>query len=383
MFRFPLLPIIIFVRLAVSAAFTFPAALRHDCLQTRQMVRNIDLPECVVFYGLSSLMEPPRLEEINEGFIHKIRFSLREGVKRLLNECKEVGTASLLLSEDEEDGLELMFQKAWERAIDSDGKGSKVLINSIHFRCLNSEFPLPPENDVSEADALDEYDEHIEFYNLQSRGRSPSPAFLLDCLRSVRIDPRGFGGSSGFSRGQWVEPRRCPMPTRTVVFVAGDWSPPLRRNEVDGKISKSFARDHCAAARAAGCRVVYLEQIKDDQTKKEGFVAIEDDAPTMALCDAVINTYGNDNPRDLIQPITLDAISTPGDYWLNPPTPRDDVGNSVNVDKLIDWFRSVRVLHGAVGNGRGAVSNEEENASKGEKMSEEDMKSILADLNRP
>jgi hypothetical protein len=120
--------------------------------------------------------------------------------------------------------------------------------------------------------------------------------------------------------------------------------------EIDENFSKDTARDHCAAARAAGCRVVYLEQINDDQRENQGFVAIHDDAQTMSLCDAVISTYGNDNPRDLIQPITLDTISTPGDYWLNPPTPRDDVGNSVDVDKLVDWFRSIRVLHDVVGN---------------------------------
>ena len=97
-------------------------------------------------------MEPPRLEEINEG-----RFSLRAGVKRLLNECKEVGTASLLLSEDEEDGLKMTFQEAWERAIGSDGKGSKVLINGdnlgIQFRFISNEFSLPPEDDCNDADA--------------------------------------------------------------------------------------------------------------------------------------------------------------------------------------------------------------------------------------
>ena len=88
------------------------------------------------------------------------------------------------------------------------------------FDVSNSKFvcPLPIDNEQS-----DDFDENIEFYNLQSIGRSPSPAFLLDSLRSVHIDPRGFGGSSGFGRGQWVEPRRSPMTARTVVFIAGDW----------------------------------------------------------------------------------------------------------------------------------------------------------------
>jgi hypothetical protein len=352
------------------------------------MVRNIDLPEALVFYGIESLMQPPLLEEIDAGGVRKVAFSLRPGVQRLLNECKEVGTASLFLSEDsdEEDGLKLIIQQAWERAVGPRDMGSKILMNgdnhaNIHFRCLNYEFSLPPENEVGD-DTINNYADASEFYNLQASGRSPSPAFLLDSLRSVRIDPRGFGGSSGFGRGQWTEPRRSPMPARTVVFIAGDWYPPPRRNddkthEEGGRINESIVRDRCAGARAAGCRVVYLEQI----TKEQGFIVIQDDAPTMSLCDAVIGSYGNDNPRDLLQPITLDAISTPGDYWLNPPTPRDDAGNSVAVDELVDWFRSERVLRDVVGNC--AVISEEENTSDGEEMSEEEMKSILADLNGP
>jgi hypothetical protein len=49
------------------------------------MVRNIDLPEAIVFYGLESLMQPPLVEEIDAGDVRKVVFSLRPGVKRLLN----------------------------------------------------------------------------------------------------------------------------------------------------------------------------------------------------------------------------------------------------------------------------------------------------------
>jgi hypothetical protein len=388
-------PIFRFNSAATSTVIPHRPRLVTSCPKTSStldMVRNIDLPEAIVFYGLESLMQPPLVEEIDAGDVRKVAFSLRPGVKRLLNECKEVGTASLLLSEDadEEDGLKLIIQEAWERA---EGPRDKKLMNgdnlaNIHIRCLNYEFSLPPGNEVGGdiindyADALDEYDVDTEFYHLGASGRSPSPAFLLDSLRSVRIDPRGFGGSSGFGRGQWIEPRRSPMPARTVVFIAGDWSPSPKRKddkicEEGGKINNSIVRDRCAGARAAGCRVVYLEQI----TKEQGFVAIQDDAPTMSLCDAVIGSYGNDNPRDLLQPITLDAISTPGNYWLNPPTPRDDVGNTVAVDELVDWFRSERVLRDVVGNS--VAISEGENVSVGEEMSEEEMKSILADLNDP
>jgi hypothetical protein len=66
------------------------------------MVRNVDLPEAIVFYGIESIMEAPSATANNkEGSI--IQHQLRPGVKRLLEECNEVGTASLLLSEDSND----------------------------------------------------------------------------------------------------------------------------------------------------------------------------------------------------------------------------------------------------------------------------------------
>ena len=209
---------------------------------------------------------------------------------------------------------------------------------------------------------IDEYDdESLEFYNLQVNSRSPSPAFLLDSLGSVQIDPRAFGGSSGFGRGQWIEPRRSPLPARSVVFIAGD--------NVSTSSNSGFptVKDRCDAARAAGCRVIYLENL-DDTTQH----LIEDDSLAISLCDAIIDSFGNDNPRD-IQPITLDAVSTPGDYWLNPPNPRDDKGNAVSVDELVEWFRSER------------ESNTVEDTScvaeeVNQEMSEDEMAIILADM---
>jgi hypothetical protein len=78
----------------------------------------------------------------------------------MLNECKEVGTASLLLSEDadEEDDLKLIIQEAWEWA---EGPCDKKLMNgdnlaNIHIRCLNYEFSLPPGNEVGD-DIINDY----------------------------------------------------------------------------------------------------------------------------------------------------------------------------------------------------------------------------------
>eukprot|EP00571_Detonula_confervacea_P013038 CAMPEP_0172311282 /NCGR_PEP_ID=MMETSP1058-20130122/14497_1 /TAXON_ID=83371 /ORGANISM="Detonula confervacea, Strain CCMP 353" /LENGTH=412 /DNA_ID=CAMNT_0013024425 /DNA_START=116 /DNA_END=1354 /DNA_ORIENTATION=+ len=350
------------------------------------MVRNIDLPEALVFYGLESMMEPLLNDGNSKGTDANDRISctLRPGVARLLNECQEVGTAALLLSEevDKEGGIEEMFQKACEKSSDIGDKEFQILTKSddpvIHCRCFNSMFAAPAKSDNDDTDdteVSDEYDDSIEFYNLQANGRSPSPAFLLDSINSVHIDPRGFGGSSGFGRGQWIEPRRSPMPARTVVFIAGDWASPSKYQSTDEEedIMTSTVKVRCAAARAAGCRVIYLEQLPDQAQTN---VDVRDDTQTMSLCDAVIDTFGNDNPRDL-QPITLDAVSTPGDYWLNPPTPRDDVGNGVDVDEIVEWFRSERVIDEILGDEGCTVLDEE---VEGDEMSEEEMNAILADL---
>mmetsp|Transcript_30811 Transcript_30811/g.53544 ORF Transcript_30811/g.53544 Transcript_30811/m.53544 type:complete len:434 (-) Transcript_30811:334-1635(-) len=346
------------------------------------MVRNIDLPDALVFYGVESMMTRQIDKSIGEVFDADDRIScvLRPGVARLLIECQEVGTAALLLSEElgEEESVKRVFQNAWGKSSDIGGeKMLETLMKSddpvINFRCLNSEFATSVSNvndDTSDNDLSDEYDESIEFYNLRTNGRSPSPAFLLDSLGSVQIDPRGFGGSSGFGRGQWIEPRRSPMPARTVVFIAGDWDTSKDQSMDEGE--KSTVKDRCAAARAAGCRIVYLEQLPE-QTQQN--IPVQDDTQTMDLCDAVVSRLGNDNPRDL-QPITLDAVSTPGSYWLNPPSPRDDVGNSVAVDAIVDWFRSEREMEEIVGDEGCVVSVDEME----DEMSEEEMNKILADL---
>ncbi|KAL7456159.1 hypothetical protein ACHAWC_007667 [Mediolabrus comicus] len=333
------------------------------------MVRNIDLPEAIVFYGIESMMEHSNGDSDDDTSL-----LLRPGIVRLLNECRDVGTAALLLSEelDDESTVKQTFERAWETSSSEEISSSdlqKITEGDervLHFRCLNSKFvcPVPIDNEQS-----DEFDENIEFYNLQSIGRSPSPAFLLDSLRSVHIDPRGFGGSSGFGRGQWVEPRRSPMTARTVVFIAGDWVT-KKNGYVDNDTSR--VKDRCAASRAAGCRVIYLEHLSSDQILP---VSIEDDTDAMSLCDAVLDSFGNNNPRDL-QPVSLDAISTPGDYWLNPPNPRDDIGNAVSLDEIVAYFRAERDMEdsGCV------VDVDADNDDFDDEMSEDEMAAILADL---
>ena len=343
-----------------------------NALSRLDMVRNIDLPEALVFYGIESMMEPIHEIDTDDTTHQFVPCTLRPGIVRLINECGEVGTAALLICEEfDEDCLKRTFQKAYERVSCSSKDKLQLRKSSgndpaVQFRCLNSVF---------ESELDDEYDNNLELYNLEAVGRSPSPAFLLDSLRSVSIDPRGFGGSSGFGRGQWIEPRRCPMPARTVVFVAGDWISPQKGQHISEEERKNHVKDRCTAARLAGCRVIYVEHIPNPTPQKIA-TTILDDLPTMALCDAVIDTFGNDNPRDL-QSITLDAISTPGDFWLNPPSPRDDMGNAVSVDEIVELFRSERVESKTASKN---ANDEDAVAGNDNDMSEEEMKAILADL---
>ena len=385
-----LVHLLISIIVCISYAHAFqtiahPAKLRYNAdskasasATNLQMVRNIDLPEAIVFYGIESIMEYSRSGDDGDSSL-----MLRPGVVRLINECLEVGTAALLLSEEcaDETSVRQLFQSACELSLDATAVSNlqKTIRddgNQLHFRTLNSHFVCPPAaNDSGESsdDQFDEFDESIEFYNLQSNGKSPSPAFLLDSLRSVHIDPRGFGGSSGFGRGQWVEPRRNPMTARTVVFIAGDLVTKNMNEEVEGD-KRSTVKDRCAASRAAGCRVIYLENLSPDEHLP---VSIEDDTDALSLCDAVIDSFGNDNARE-IQTISLDAISTPGDYWLNPPNPRDDVGNAVAVDEIVEYFRREREMDDVLSDSGCAVASTD--TVDEEIISEDEMAAILADL---
>jgi len=352
-------------------------------------------------------MEPPIKSESSN---HVCDWKLRPGIARLLNECQEVGTAALLLSEtvpsfvesigneNYDHQLQSIFEDGWRQTFSKlkslspkdpslssfkSGNSNDITKEIISFRCPKSTFKTPKTETTNGGDCDDGYTESCEFYNLGNSGRSPSPAFLMDSLNSIHIDPRGFGGSSGFGRGQWIEPRRSPMPARTVAFIAGDW-------ELKGDNEKILneqellptVQDRCAAARAAGCRIIYIEQSPDNPLENEN-ASILDDIATMSLCDAVVTGYGSDNPRD-INPISLDAISTPGEYWLNPPNPRDDCGNAVVVDEVVEWFRLQRELDDVVGDTNCVVEGDlQDDVSEAEAMSDEEIDSILADLDGP
>lgn len=108
---------------------------------------------------------------------------------------------------------------------------------------------------------------------------------LWEAIQSLTIQPAGFGGSSGFGR-KLADPERSPIPAHVVVFAT--------HPEV------------CSAARHVGMRVLCLEDTGGDGD----------------LADAMIYDYQN---------LYLEDVATPGSFWLNPPYPRDDEGDKVDI----------------------------------------------------
>lgn len=297
------------------------------------MLRNFDLPESLIFYGVDAAIDrtstPP---------------TPRRGVVRLIEECHEVGTAAILLSESltTEETRAKLNEAGLGRYASSNEGGAPLL----HIRSALESYSLPPSI----------VDTH-NLYDMGALGRSPSPAVLLDSIHTLLIEPRGFGGSSGFGT-KAADPTRPPLPKHCVVIVSG---------------TSPTSRDRCDAARMAGMRVVYVE---------DGGLGTCD---AEELVDAVVETLGGDEDWEVI---TLDGISTPGDFWLNPPPgPRDAGGNKVDVDTMVRMWANERTTSEAGGNlGDGRELKGDTGApvmaveDKSDELEADEMARILADL---
>ncbi|KAL3921106.1 MAG: hypothetical protein SGILL_002923 [Bacillariaceae sp.] len=207
------------------------------------MVRNIDLVEALVFYGGKSIFG-----EISDD---STSLQLLPGVENLMEECRRDDTAVLIVVE-EPYAKSLEFSSSSSSLIPTDNK-------LIHIR---TEEAAPP-----------------------------NPQDLWEAIHSVRVQPKGFGGSSGFG-SKAPDPVRTPLPKHCVVLC--------------------HTEDQCRAARYVGTRTLCLTD--------------------NALADAVIDdgTYW--------ETIYMDDIATPGSFWLNPPHPKDDEGNGVDVLSVIEWY---------------------------------------------
>ena len=129
------------------------------------MVRNIDLPECLIFYGRNTVFSSK--EEYHSG-------AIKSGLDNLLRQAEEVGTVCILLSESK-----------------SVPDLQEIIDHSSISKYVRAQSSL----DMGDA---------ISF-------GSPSPLGLLGAIDTVTISPRGFGGSSGFGR-KTPDPDRPPLP---------------------------------------------------------------------------------------------------------------------------------------------------------------------------
>lgn len=244
------------------------------------MVRNIDLPEAVILYGRDVMVDPavPLAADT----------TARVGLCALLQECHDVQTAVIVMWETERDGA-VNAARAFLRAA--------LVEESVAGPCHVVAQSQPP----------------------------PNPYDLLSAVESITIQPRAFGGSSGFGSKaadpeRPIEPKHCVVLTSTV--------------------------DQTRAARAAGMRTISVEP-QDD-----------------FLADAVLFQNEID--------FWLDDIATPGSFWLNPPHPRDDHGNKVDPYQLAELYKQRAAI--------GKVSAPQPDAEKISDMEDDRFDAILADL---
>ena len=198
------------------------------------MVRNIDLAEAIIFYGKDSLFQD------SDG-----NMELLAGVENLVNECVRDETAILAILPE---------------STCSDPSATALLPKEITI--------------------------HMEAQS------PPNPRDLWTAIHAIQVQPKGFGGSSGFGR-KAADPERPPLPKHCVVLC--------------------HTEDQCRAARFAGMRVLCLT---------------DND-----LADAIMFD-------DCWESICMDDIATPGSFWLNPPHMKDDDGNKIDIEEVMEFYES-------------------------------------------
>lgn len=254
----------------VTVSLSFVVQIQYSCRTVVcEMVRNIDLPEALILYGAPVIFDDDKT-------------TWRSGLDVLVDQCKLDEAAVIMLVEDEASIKDNIKQR-------------------LSF----------PEGDLQ--------------LSLIETVIPPNPRDLLMALEAVTIQPKAFGGSSGFGRRQHLDPERHPLPQRAVVLT--------------------HTLDQTRAARCAGMRVVRL--IID---------ANEDDH----LADLVVGDEVD---------FYIDDIATPGSFWLNPPHPRDDWGNRVDSYEIA-----------AQGMGEKIQPKDKPASPSSDELTEEDLQRMLADI---
>jgi hypothetical protein len=263
------------------------------------MVRNIDLPEALIFYGADMVVQ-----RVNDGAgdsdsdrasSSSTSLTFQPGVQALMKECRDIETPAIVIVEQSDhhhpsDDLKTLLSKS-----------TKGLVFNIHKATQDA----PNPRDVWEAIHHD----------------------------AVTIQPKGFGGSSGFGR-KLADPTRSPLPAHTVVLCSNE--------------------QQCRAAIYAGMRVICLH---------------DND-----ISDAVV-----DSLEDIR---SLDDIATPGSFWLNPPHARDDQSNKVDpLEVMLQYEReAANDLHYELNVPIQESQDSNDESEAVEDMSDDELARILADM---
>lgn len=254
----------------VSMAYSFVVELQQPRRKLAcDMVRNIDLPEALILYGSSIV------------FNNENQSSWRTGLDVLVDQCRADEAAVIMIVENE-----------------------ATIHNTIQH---NLAFPK----------------DTLQIVSIETT-KPPNPKDLLMALEALTIQPKAFGGSSGFGRRQHLEPERHPLPQHSVVLT--------------------HTLDQTRAARFAGMRVVRLLLDENEEDN---------------LADMVVG--------DIVD-FCIDDIATPGSFWLNPPHCRDDWGNRVDPYEI-----AAQQLPGETMQVNDELSGNQE-------LSDDDLQKMLADI---
>lgn len=192
-----------------------PSRKRSRCTATARgglfMIRNVDLPECVIFYGTDSMLDCTSSSDDASSSSSSTTASActaRPGVSRLLSECREVGTPALLLTEHQRiDELEQRLSSLQNSEdITTFLEDGTLSIRSSLDDCVYA--PYHPYYDDPDAS---------DFYGLSNH--APSPGFILDAIESISMIPLALAGQavSASSRRASRGVRRCPS-TASFLF---------------------------------------------------------------------------------------------------------------------------------------------------------------------
>ena len=235
------------------------------------MIRNIDLPEAVILYGVNivvpTLFDNKKEERVTRQVgdtswdsVNDMQVvQARRGLESFLEECHSVKAAVVVILESNRESNDVAATSMQQ------SKNQKSLLETV-FR-----------KDIANPC-------HVFVQTVAP----PNPSDLISIVNSMYIQPRPYGGSATIGYSRAADPERLLDPKHCVVFTT--------------------TIDQTRVARALGMRVVSINPDDD-------------------LADAVLMDYDDEN---ISINVGVDDIATPGSFWLNPPHPRDDVGNRVD-----------------------------------------------------